>query len=76
MSTVQIWTLVFVVITSLVSGQSTIGSGASLNDLARRVDLRLVGKRPLECLIMVGALDQFGQRQAMRNEEPRDITDE
>jgi ABC-type transport system involved in multi-copper enzyme maturation permease subunit len=30
--------LVFVVITSLVSGQSTIGSGASLNDLAKMSD--------------------------------------
>jgi len=30
--------LVFVVITSLVSGQSTIGTGASLNDLAKMSD--------------------------------------
>ena len=30
-----------------------------LNDFARRVDLRAVGKRALECLIKVGALDCF-----------------
>ena len=36
-----------------------------LNDFARRVDLRTVGKRSLECLIKVGALDQFGSRPAM-----------
>jgi DNA polymerase-3 subunit alpha len=36
-----------------------------INDFARRVDLRQVGKRPLECLIRVGALDHFGPRSAM-----------
>ncbi len=36
-----------------------------LNDFARRVDLRIVGKRSLECLIKVGALDQFGNRASM-----------
>jgi DNA polymerase-3 subunit alpha len=36
-----------------------------LNELARRVDLRAVGKRALESLIKVGALDQFGPRAAM-----------
>ncbi|HVN55157.1 MAG TPA: DNA polymerase III subunit alpha [Anaerolineaceae bacterium] len=41
------------------------GRFTSLNDLARRVDLRAVGRRPLECLIRVGALDQFGPRMAM-----------
>jgi DNA polymerase-3 subunit alpha len=34
----------------------------SLDDFAERVDLRLVGKRPLECLARVGALDAFGSR--------------
>jgi DNA polymerase-3 subunit alpha len=38
---------------------------ADLNDFARRADLRSVGKRSLECLIKVGALDQFGNRPAM-----------
>ncbi|MDO9349489.1 MAG: OB-fold nucleic acid binding domain-containing protein, partial [Anaerolineales bacterium] len=41
------------------------GPFTSLNHLARRVDLRAVGKRTLECLIKVGALDQFGRRAAM-----------
>lgn len=36
-----------------------------LNDFARRVDLRAVGKRPLECLIRVGAMDKFGQRHSL-----------
>jgi len=35
---------------------------SDLNDFARRVDLRLVGKRALESLVKVGALDQFGSR--------------
>ncbi len=38
---------------------------ADINDLARRVDLRAVGKRSLECLIKVGALDAFGSRPAL-----------
>ncbi|MEW6094020.1 MAG: DNA polymerase III subunit alpha, partial [Chloroflexota bacterium] len=37
----------------------------NLDDFARRVDLRAVGKRALECLIKVGALDKFGPRAAM-----------
>ncbi len=36
-----------------------------INNFARRVDLRQVGKRSLECLIRVGALDQFGSRTAL-----------
>lgn len=36
-----------------------------LNDFARRVDLRAVGKRALECLIKVGAFDAFGDRAAL-----------
>ncbi len=36
-----------------------------LNDFARRVDLRSVGKRSLECLIKVGAMDSFGNRAAL-----------
>jgi DNA polymerase-3 subunit alpha len=36
-----------------------------LNDFARRVDLRAVGKRALECLTKVGALDAFGNRAAL-----------
>ncbi|MBM3145267.1 MAG: DNA polymerase III subunit alpha [Chloroflexi bacterium] len=36
-----------------------------LNDFIRRADLRKVGKRALECLIKVGALDVFGTRPAL-----------
>lgn len=41
------------------------GRFASLDDLARRVDLRQVGKRALECLVRVGALDSLGPRLAL-----------
>jgi DNA polymerase III subunit alpha len=41
------------------------GPFTDLNDLSRRVDLRQVGKRSLECLIKVGALDAFGPRGPM-----------
>ncbi len=38
---------------------------ADLNDFARRVDLSRVGKRSLEGMIKVGALDSFGPRAAL-----------
>lgn len=41
------------------------GAFKDLNDFARRVDLRALGKRGLECLIKVGALDSFGGRFAL-----------
>ena len=41
------------------------GAFKDLNDFARRVDLRAVGKRALECLIRVGAMDCFGDRKAL-----------
>ncbi len=41
------------------------GAFKDLNAFARRVDLRTVGKRGLECLVKVGALDAFGERTAM-----------
>ncbi|MCC6147298.1 MAG: DNA polymerase III subunit alpha [Anaerolineaceae bacterium] len=41
------------------------GPFRDLTDFIRRVDLRQVGKRSLECLIKVGALDQLGERKAM-----------
>jgi DNA polymerase-3 subunit alpha len=37
----------------------------NLSDFARRVDLKVVGKRALESLIKVGALDSFGPRRAL-----------
>ncbi|MGD8759491.1 MAG: DNA polymerase III subunit alpha, partial [Anaerolineales bacterium] len=36
-----------------------------LNDFVRRVDLRKVGKRALECLFKVGALSDLGNRMAL-----------
>jgi DNA polymerase-3 subunit alpha len=36
-----------------------------LNNFARRVDLARVGKRTLECLVRVGALDTFGPRRSI-----------
>jgi DNA polymerase-3 subunit alpha len=41
------------------------GKFNDLNDFSRRADLRAVGKRSLECLIKVGALDAFGNRAAL-----------
>jgi DNA polymerase-3 subunit alpha len=41
------------------------GAFAALDDFCQRVDLRPVGKRTLECLIKVGALDRFGNRAEM-----------
>ena len=41
------------------------GPFTDINDLVRRVDLRKVGKRALESLIKVGALDQFGSRPSL-----------
>ena len=41
------------------------GLFATLDDLAGRVDLRRVGKRALESLVKVGALDSLGERTAI-----------
>ena len=41
------------------------GEFQDFNDFARRVDLRHVGKRALESLVKVGALDAFGARTAI-----------
>ena len=38
---------------------------SDINDFAKRIDLRQVGKRPLECLVKVGALDSLGSRHAL-----------
>jgi DNA polymerase III subunit alpha len=47
------------------------GAFRDLNEFARRVDLRALGKRGLECLIKVGALDRFGNRVALLAAEDR-----
>jgi DNA polymerase-3 subunit alpha len=49
----------------LIVKARTDGPFRDLNDFARRVDLRTVGKRSLECLIRVGAMDRFGPRRAL-----------
>lgn len=41
------------------------GKFKDLNDFSRRADLRAVGKRALECLVKVGAMDAFGNRSAL-----------
>jgi DNA polymerase-3 subunit alpha len=41
------------------------GAFANLNEFAARVDLRSAGKRALESLIKVGAMDKYGSRAAM-----------
>ena len=41
------------------------GPFTSLEDFCRRVDLRKVNRKALECLIKVGALDQFGHRRQL-----------
>ncbi|MBI4928447.1 MAG: DNA polymerase III subunit alpha [Anaerolineae bacterium] len=41
------------------------GPFTTLNDFVSRVDLRTVGKRSMECLIKVGAMDSFGNRRAL-----------
>jgi len=41
------------------------GPFKDINDFARRVDMRAVGKRALESLVRVGAMDSFGQRRPL-----------
>ncbi len=47
------------------------GPFVDLTDFAKRVDLRQVGRRPMECLIKVGGLDRFGSRLALLQELER-----
>ncbi|MBK6644924.1 MAG: DNA polymerase III subunit alpha [Anaerolineales bacterium] len=49
----------------IIEERAANGKFSDLNDFARRVDLRSVGKRSLECLIKVGALDSFGNRASL-----------
>lgn len=49
-------------ITAILEARQEGGPFQSLDDFCRRVDLRKVQRRALECLVKVGALDQFGQR--------------
>ncbi len=49
----------------IINERKANGKFKDLNDFARRVDLRAVGKRALECIIKVGAMDNFGNRAAL-----------
>ena len=49
------------------------GVFTDLTDFAHRVDLRQVGKRPMECLIKVGSMDKFGSRFALLQDLERII---
>lgn len=44
------------------------GGFQSISDFARKVDLRQVGRRTLECLIRAGAMDCFGGRRGLLEE--------
>ncbi len=48
----------------ILEGRKT-GKFTDLTDFSNRVDLRSVGKRALECLVKVGAMDAFGPRKAI-----------
>jgi DNA polymerase-3 subunit alpha len=50
------------------------GTFTDLTDFARRVDLRQIGHRAMECLIKVGGLDSFGPRLALLQELDRIIS--
>lgn len=49
----------------ILDARASGGPFTSLDDFCQRTDLRAVGKRALECLIKVGAFDQFGDRGQM-----------
>ncbi len=47
---------------AILAARAEGGPFRDVDDFSRRVDLRQVNKRALECLIKVGALDAFGER--------------
>lgn len=49
----------------IIAGRKEGGSFRDLTDFATRIDLRQVGRRALESLVRVGALDSFGPRLAL-----------
>ncbi|UCD99239.1 MAG: DNA polymerase III subunit alpha [Chloroflexota bacterium] len=49
----------------ILEGREQAGPFQDINGFAHNVDLRQVGKRALECLVKVGALDRFGSRSAL-----------
>ncbi len=57
-------------IEGVVNERKRNGPFKSLDDLARRADLRAMNRRVLESLIRAGALDEFGDRGAILNKIP------
>ncbi len=55
----------------LIMAAQADGPFTDLTDFAKRVDLRQVGRRAMECLIKVGSLDRFGPRLSLLNELER-----
>ncbi|MCB2214158.1 DNA polymerase III subunit alpha [bacterium] len=55
----------------IMGARSEEGPFEDLTDFAKRVDLRQVGRRAMECLIKVGSLDRFGPRLALLTELER-----
>ncbi|GAB4400821.1 MAG: DNA polymerase III subunit alpha [Anaerolineales bacterium] len=49
-------------INAIVAARQAGGPFTNLGDFVKRVDLRQVNRKGLECLIKVGALDRFGER--------------
>lgn len=47
---------------AILEARQDVGPFRGLEDFCQRVDLRKVGKKALECLIKVGALDTLGER--------------
>jgi DNA polymerase-3 subunit alpha len=55
----------------IMNARAEEGPFEDLTDFAKRVDLRQVGRRAMECLIKVGSLDRFGARLALLTELER-----
>jgi DNA polymerase-3 subunit alpha len=55
----------------LVEQRAAGGRFESLVDLCQRVDMRIVGRKALECLIKVGALDALGRRDELNENTDR-----
>lgn len=52
-------------IEAIITERDANGEFASLNDFVKRVNLRVVNRKTLESLIKAGAMDKFGNRNAM-----------
>jgi DNA polymerase III subunit alpha len=59
---------------ALIAERDANGPFASLKALSERVELQSVGKRTLESLVMAGAFDAFGGRNALRTSLDRLVT--